>query len=91
MKSFEELYNEIKNNEEMKKAFVSAFREGRTEEFLKAHNCDTSVSDVNAFFNSAKKETASEDDLAKVAGGKCSSFTCGHSCGCDTLDVLSCG
>ena len=90
MKTLEELYNEVKSNEEMKKAFVSAFKEGRTEEFLKAHDCDASVSDVNAFLNSAKNETASEDDLAKVAGGGCSSFTCNETCGCYTMNFPYC-
>ena len=90
MKSLEELYNEVKENEEMKKAFVTAFKEGKTEEFLKANDCDASVSDVNAFLNSAKSETASDDDLAKIAGGGCTSYTCGNSCGCYTLEYPYC-
>lgn len=90
MKSLEELYNEVKENEEMKKAFVTAFKEGKTEEFLKANDCDSSVSDVNAFLNSAKSETASDDDLAKIAGGGCTSYTCGNSCGCYTLEYPYC-
>ena len=90
MKSLEELYNEVKENEEMKKAFVTAFKEGKTEEFLKANDCDASVSDVNVFLNSAKSETASDDDLAKIAGGGCTSYTCGNSCGCYTLEYPYC-
>ena len=76
MKSLEELYKEVQENEELKKEFISAFKEGKVEEFLKAHDCDASASDVMAFLNSTKEETASEDDLAKVAGGGCSSNGC---------------
>ena len=90
MKSLEELYSEIKQDEDKKKAFVAAFKEGRTEEFLKANDCDASVSDVNAFLISAKSETASDDDLAKIVGGGCSSFTCGDTCGCPTYSGYYC-
>ena len=82
MKSLEEFFKEVRSNEEMKKAFVSAFKDDRTEEFLKAHDCDASVSDVNDFLNGTKDEAVSEDDLAKIAGGGCSSFTCASTCGC---------
>ena len=40
MKSLEELYKEVQENEEQKKEFVSAFKEGRVEDFLSAHDCD---------------------------------------------------
>ena len=90
MKSLGEFYKEIKENEELKKEFISAFKEGRTEEFLKAHDCDASVSAVSAFFKSAKAESVSEDDLAKVSAGGCSSFTCGDTCGCYTVQYPYC-
>ena len=76
MKSLEELYKEVQDNEELKKDFITAFKEGQIESFLKAHDCDAAVSDVMVFLNSTKEEVASEDDLAKVAGGGCSSYTC---------------
>ena len=76
MKSIEDLYKEVQENEELKKEFVNAFKEGRTEDFLKAHDCDGTAADVMIFLNGTKEETASEDDLAKVAGGGCSTYTC---------------
>ena len=76
MKSLETLYKEAQENEELKKEFVAAFKEGRIEDFLSAHDCDASVPDVMSFLKSSKEEAASEDDLAKVAGGWCSSATC---------------
>ena len=91
MKSLEELYSEVKKNEELKKAFVSAYKEGRVEEFLKAHECDASVSDVNDFLSNTKIEELSDDDLEKVAGGGCSSLSCNDTCGCYTIAYPYCG
>lgn len=76
MKSLEELYKEVQENEELKKEFVSAVKEGRTEEFLKAHDCEATAADMMAFLNNVKEEAATEDDLAKVAGGCDTSATC---------------
>ena len=55
MKSLGEFYKEIKDNEELKKEFISAFKEGRTEEFLKSYECDASASDVNDFLSECKR------------------------------------
>ena len=82
MKSLDELYKEVQENEELKKEFVAAFKEGKVEEFLKANDCDASASDVMAFLNSQRDEAASEDDLAKVAGGFCSNYTKSTICYC---------
>ena len=76
MKSIEELYKDVQSNEELKKEFITAFKEGKVEDFLKTHDCEGTSADVMAFLNSTKDETASEDDLAKVAGGGCSSNHC---------------
>ena len=78
MKTLEELYKEIGSDDELKKEFVSSFKGGRTEEFLKAHDCDASAADVIALLRDIKDDIASEDDLAKVAGGDCTSVTCGQ-------------
>ena len=79
MKSIEELYKEVQENEELKKEFISAFKEGQIEGFLKANDCDASAADVMAFMKSQRDEAATEDDLSKVAGGGgCSTYTCDH-------------
>ena len=90
MKTMEEFYKEVQGNDELKKDFVCAFKAGKTEEFLKAHGCDATAADVMAFLHGSKEEAASEDDLAKVAGGGCSSFTCNDSCGCYTCEPTYC-
>ena len=86
MKTLEELYKEVQGNEELKKEFIAAFKEGRLEEFLKSQNSDAAPADVVAFLKGTKEEILSEDDLAKVAGGGCmSSYTC------DLCSVRACG
>ena len=85
MKSLDELYKEIQNTDDLKKEFITAFKEGKVEEFLEAHNCGASASDVMAFLKGQWDETASEDDLAKVAGGWCSSMSCIN---CNSIDRL---
>ena len=88
MKSLEKYYNEIQSNEELKKEFITSFKEGRIESFLKAHDCDASVTDVMTFMESKRDETATEDDLMKVAGGGCSSSATCNACDatCDCID-----
>jgi hypothetical protein len=76
MKTLEELYREIQENEELKKEFIAAFKENRLEEFLKSQNCSAAQADVMAFLNGTKEEIVSEDDLAKVAGGCMTSVVC---------------
>ena len=76
MRTIEEFYKEVQGNEDLKKEFITAFKEGRVEDFLSAHDCDASAADIMAFLNGAKEEIASEDDLAKVAGGCDSSNNC---------------
>ena len=81
----EELYKEVQENEDLKKEFITAFKEGKVEDFLKAHDCDATSVDLMSFLKAAKDKTASEDDLAKVAGGGCSSMTCHN---CNSIDRL---
>ena len=93
MKSLEELYKEVQGNEELKKEFITSFKEGQIEDFLKAHNCTASAADVMSFLKRAQDEAATEDDLAKVAGGgDCSSIACHtyHSDGLHQVGVPPC-
>ena len=83
MKTLEELYREVQENEELKKEFVSAFKEGSLEDFLKNHDSEATSADVVAFLKGTKEEAVSEDDLAKVAGGCMTSHTCAPDC-CDS-------
>ena len=88
MKTLEELYKEVQGNEELKKEFIAAFKEGRLEEFLKSQNSDATPADVVAFLKGTKEEILSEDDLSKVAGGCFSSYTCYD--GCSQYTITDC-
>ncbi len=82
MKTLEQLYQEIVKSDELKKAFSNAAKESRVEEFAKEHGCEATKADVISFMKSLKEQDLSEDDLDKVAGGKCTTATCY----CYTLD-----
>ena len=72
MKTTEELYNEVMENEELKKEWQEAINTGRQEDFLKKHDCSATLEEVVAF-TEAKKEQDEEislNQLDSVAGGK---------------------
>lgn len=75
MKSLEELYAEIQNDESLKQEFVNSFKEGGVENFLKDHECNATAEDVMNYMNSLRDGAVSDDDLDMVAGGGCSGFT----------------
>ena len=78
MKTIEQLYDEIRESEDLKKEFTSALKENRVESFAKAHDCNATTADVMAFLTSIKEEKLTEDDLGKVAGG------------CDVTNEIGC-
>ena len=77
MKTIEELYKEVIGNDGLKEKFITATKEGSLADFLKEHECDADVKDVMTFVNGVKESAVSDDDLDKVAGGCCTSVTCG--------------
>ena len=72
----EQLYQEIIKSDDLKKEFSNALKESRVEEFAKEHGCETTKDDVITFMKSIKELDLSEDDLDKVAGGKCTTLSC---------------
>ena len=73
MKTFEELYNEITENEELKKAFEQAQKECKVPEFLKEHGCEVTEESVSAFFAAQSGRELSDDELDNASGGGCGS------------------
>ena len=71
MKTIQELYNEIMASEELKGQFIEAAKAGKQEEFLKAHGCEATLQEVQAFLEANQKEDAplSFDELENAAGG----------------------
>ena len=58
MKTLDELFEEVKADKALKTKLIEAVKEGKQEEFLKAHNCN------------ATTEEALEFAKAKIASGE---------------------
>ena len=71
MKTLKELYNEVIKNDELNKEFLEAGKNGKIQEFLKAHGCDVSAEEINTFFDEQTHadKALSLDELEGVAGG----------------------
>ncbi|MBQ3693733.1 MAG: hypothetical protein IJQ77_01755 [Synergistaceae bacterium] len=74
MKTLQELYEEIKTSDELKKELSDAVRAGKVTEFLKANDCASTAEELKEF---AAEKTAQDkpmrelslDELEMVAGG----------------------
>ena len=72
MKTFKELFGEIVNSEELKKAYEAAAKSGdaAVEAFLKENGCEATAEDIRNFFKEQLEERElSDTDMAGVAGG----------------------
>ena len=82
MKSLQELYDEVKGNDALKKSFAEAMRDGVAEDFLRGHGCEATTEELLEFLESKVKESGplelSMNELAAVAGG--TSYYCGEPC-----------
>ena len=99
MKSLQELYDEVKGDDALKKSFVEAMREGVAEDFLRKHDCEATSEEIREFLEGrVAKESSpldlSEDNLKGVAGG--TSYYCGeggstgHTCECSDTCIRDC-
>ena len=70
MKTLEKLYEEIQADSELKKEYKKAKGDKKIIDFLKAHDCDATEAELEAFISSKKnnKELA-DDELDMVSGG----------------------
>ena len=77
MKTLQELYNEVIASDELKKEFLEAGKNGKAQEFIKAHGCDATLDEIKAFLENLTKEdkALSADELENVAGGTCNDVT----------------
>ena len=82
MKTIEQLYDEIKRDDNLKSEFSAAMQENKLEEFAKAHECEASVTDIMSYVRNTKTQELNLDDLENVAGGACTTLSCDISCGC---------
>lgn len=99
MKSLQELYDEIKGNDVLKKSFAEAMKAGAAVDFLKQHDCEATSEELQEFLEGkvAKESEAmdlSVEELEDVAGG--TSYYCGHggsmghTCECSDTCIRDC-
>ena len=77
MKTLEKLYEEIQADSDLKKKYVKAAEDKKVIDFLRAHDCETTEAELEAFISSKKnnKELA-DDELDMVSGGgACTTYT----------------
>ena len=76
MKTLEQLYEEISANDELKKEYRKATGDKKIVDFLKAHDCDATQSELDAFISSKKNKELADDELDMVSGGgACTTYT----------------
>ena len=71
MKTLEELYKEVMENEELKKEFLEASKDKETmEAFLKKNGCEAGIEDLQTFIKEKAIVEVNDEDLDYIAGGK---------------------
>ena len=84
MKTLQEVYEEVKASDDLKKSLAESVKAGKVTEFLKAHDCDATVEELKEFVaEKAAKDRPielSEDELEMVAGGYSLSNFCSTAC-----------
>ncbi len=73
MKTLQDLYEEVKKSDDLKKALADAVKAGKVTEFLKANGCDATAEELKEFVaekaNRDKPIDLSEEELENIAGG----------------------
>ena len=98
MKTMQELYSEIVSSDEQKKTFVEAMKAGKLGDYLKAHGCEATETEIQEYIETKAAEDApielSEDEVKHVVGGSMiHSETCyctGNTCGCSNTCIRDC-
>ena len=98
MKTIEELYGEIVSSDEQKKAFVEAMKADKLGDYLKAHGCEATETEIQEYIETKAAEDApielSEDEVKQVVGwSMIHSETCyctGKTCGCSNTCIRDC-
>jgi hypothetical protein len=69
MKTLEKLYEEIQADSGLKKEYKKATGDKKIIDFLKAHDCDATETELDAFISSKKNKELDDDELDVVSGG----------------------
>jgi len=82
MKTLQELYNEVRENDELKKKFSEAAKAGRLTEFVRENGCGAAAEEITAFMAAGKENLdgllSAEELAAAAGGGKCDKSDCDH-------------
>ena len=75
MKTLDQLFAEVLGNDELKKEFATAAKDGKVVEFAAAHDVQTTQEEIKAFLQEQQKKMGelSDEELDNVAGG-CNGF-----------------
>ncbi len=65
----DELYRKITADENLRKKFTSALKEGKLADFLTENGCTATAEEIKAFIDGKKELT--DDELDAVSGGGC--------------------
>lgn len=99
MRTLQELYDEVKGDDALKKSFAKALREGTAGDFLRERDCEATAEELQEFLKEQVMKKSgplelSADELAEVAGG--TSYYCGHggsqgnTCDCSDTCIEDC-
>ncbi len=73
MKTLQEMYEEIKKSNDLKKALSEAVKAGKVTDFMKAHDCDATYDELKEFVAEKTAQDSpielSDEELDNVAGG----------------------
>lgn len=70
MKTIEELYNEINESDELKKAISTVKDKKELEVFLKEHGCEATADEFVKFIKTQREGELGDDDASAAAGGR---------------------
>ena len=76
LKTLQELFQEMSENDELKQKFIEAVNFGNAEDFAKAQGTDATAEEINTFLEEMfqKPEKMSLDELEQVSGGSLQSL-----------------
>ena len=84
MKTLQELYEEVKASDDLKRALAEAVKSGNVTEFLKAHDCYATFDELKEFVAGKaaqdRKLELSEEELENIAGGMGDPFEYSNLC-----------
>ena len=84
MKTLQELYEEVKASDDLKRALAEAVKAGNVTEFLKAHGCDATADELKEFVAGKaaqdRKLKLDDDELDVAAGGMGDPFEYSNLC-----------